>query len=215
MSVILHEIPGSPNNVKVRIAMNYKEIPFERRPITMTPPKPPSEWPRQQVVESSGQPFTPTIQHDNVTMFDSSSILRYLEANFRGTRPLFSSDYNKMREIETWENFGRFEMSQCLRPMFPLALTGQVEADAIDEGNRLYEAASAKVEEQLGKTRFLCGDDMTAADVVVAPYASFAHMSEEQANHSPIARFFHDHLKMPASREKTKAWIEKVMSFDR
>ena len=31
----LHELTGSPNNVKVRIALGFKGLSYERKPITM------------------------------------------------------------------------------------------------------------------------------------------------------------------------------------
>ncbi len=37
----------------------------------------------------SGQHLTPVIEHGEVVLFDSAAILRYLDAAFRETPPLF------------------------------------------------------------------------------------------------------------------------------
>ena len=64
-------------------------------------------------------------------------------------------------------------------------------------------------------TPWLVGNQMTAADVTVAPFVSLGMVPAEAAQGSPIAEFFQKNLQLGDGREKTRAWVEKVMAFNR
>jgi glutathione S-transferase len=115
-AIKLYHLVGSPNCMKARIALAYKGLSYESNVID---PKD-----RSEVVKLSGQPFTPVLVHDDCVLFDSSAILRYLDANFRSTKPLFSSDYDTMRAIERMERFGRNELSEPIGIAFRQLMSG-------------------------------------------------------------------------------------------
>ena len=98
-NVTLHEITGSLNSVKVRIALSYKELEYNREPAVL------DSFPgdRSSIVGISRQPRLPVLQHGQTIVFDSGAILRYLEANFPDTAPIFSDDHATLGEIERWE----------------------------------------------------------------------------------------------------------------
>ena len=56
-NLILHELTGSPNNVKVRIALGYKGLEYDRRPLEL------NDFPgdRSAVVKVSRQPRLPVL----------------------------------------------------------------------------------------------------------------------------------------------------------
>ena len=97
--VTLYEITGSSNSVKVRIALGYKGLEYDRQVVD------PGD--RSSVVSVSRQPRLPVLQHGETVIFDSGAILRYLEANFPETAPIFSEDRATLGEIEEWELLGR------------------------------------------------------------------------------------------------------------
>ena len=73
------------NNIKVRLALTYKGLPFEFKTIE------PSD--REEVNRVSGQFLTPTMVDGDVVLFDSGAILRYLDANYPETPKLFGSSH--------------------------------------------------------------------------------------------------------------------------
>lgn len=213
--VMLYEIPPSPNNVKVRIALNYKEIPFERVAIPIDPDVPIAKQDRSMVIEISRQPLTPTLVHGSTVVFDSAAILRHLEANFPRSRPIFSTDYATMKTIEEWEVMGRYRASQPVAAIFGLAMAGKSDRAEIDRANTILHDVTGKVEEQLVKGPWLVAGDMTAADLTIAPYLSLGMVPAEAAGQMPVLKFFHDNLKIGEGKERTRDWVRRVMAYDR
>ncbi|EJT97555.1 hypothetical protein DACRYDRAFT_24949 [Dacryopinax primogenitus] len=75
----------SPNLWKVRLALRYKGIPFETVWLTYPDIKPTIGQHCQQGEEA---PTLPTIQHGDVWVYDSWSIIQYLEKTFPSTPSL-------------------------------------------------------------------------------------------------------------------------------
>jgi len=205
--ITLYDLAPSPNNMKVRIAMNYKGIPFEKIPV------PPQD--RSEVIRVSGQPLTPVITHGDRVIFDSASILRYLEANFRNTPPLFSTDYATMKEIERWEMYGRTELVRPVHTTFQQCFAEKKDFSETSRASRLLNELTGRVEDQLAKGSWLLGEGMTAADVSTAPLIFYGMLPAAVAESNPIARFFAEHLKLGGGREKTREWVGKTMAYDK
>ena len=155
------------NNIKVRIALWYKEIPYQFETID------PQD--RSEIIRLSGQPFTPILVHGDRVLFDSAAILRYLEANFRDSTPLFSDDYQTMREIEAWEGFARRELALPMLTVLRSRLAGTLESSIVEKATTLFSETSELLDERLAEQDWLLGESMTAADVTAAPvvYRSF------------------------------------------
>jgi glutathione S-transferase len=209
MSEILkmYNLQPSPNSMKVRIALAYKKIPHEKVPVD------PQD--RSEVVKISGQPLTPVIVHGDRVLFDSGAILRYLEANWRDTPRLFSSDYATMREIEKWEAFGRTELLKPVGITFGQLFATEKDPAKSELASRLLNEATARIEERLEKADWLVGNGMTAADVTAAPPVFYGMLPAEAAASSQVAKFFAEHLELGPGRERTRAWALKVMAYDR
>lgn len=205
---ILYQVPFSENAAKVRIGLTVKEIPFEVHEV--------DPLDRAPVVELSGQPLTPVLAvpaHGGRVVFDSAAILRYLEANFPGTTPLFSADPGAMRRIERWEVFARTEMID------PLAMVGRQYGVSDPDAASLRLAAdvlarvSREIEEQLADD-YLLGDRISAADVSVAPVVWLAMLPGPVPEEPGMSGFLAEHLQVPASCPATRAWVERVMRHD-
>jgi glutathione S-transferase len=207
--VTLYQLRQSSNNIKIRIALNYKGIPFDRVDVD------PND--RSEVVKVSGQPLTPVLVHGNRVIFDSGSILRYIDANFHEGARLFSTDYDTMKVIEKWETWARTELVQA----FYIAM-GQfrspVEQRNPAESKRasdMLQELTGKIEAQLEKTPWLAGDSMTAADITAAPLVNPAIITREQAGDDPRLRFYVENLRLGDGRQRTAEWARKVMEYDR
>ena len=204
----LYDLAPSPNNMKARIALNYKEIPFEKIPVSM-------ESDRSEVIKVSGQPLTPVLVDGDRVVWDSAAILRYLEGNFRSTRPIFSTDYNTVHEIEDWENLGRTALLKSVGMAFGQFFAPQKDAAVTAQASAMLQENTARIEERLAKGSWLVGDQMTAADISCAPMAFYGMLTAGQAAISPLHKFFYDSLKLGGGRDKTRAWVGRVMAYDK
>jgi glutathione S-transferase len=205
----LYELPPSPNNLKVRVGLGFKGLPFERSVLEL------DQFPgdRSGVVAVSGQPRTPVLKHGSTVIFDSGAILRYLEANFRDTPPLFSEDYEEFGEIEHWEAFGRHGLSGPVSVMFGEAFATEKSDDNIRRAKERMRDLTGEIEHRLAEADFLVGGRLTAADVTAAPLVVLAMLSADTAP-GPIGRFFAEQLRLGEGRDRTRKWVRDVLAHD-
>jgi glutathione S-transferase len=205
----LYNLKASPNNKKVRIALNFKGLPYES--VAVDPKD------RAPVVEVSGQPLTPVLVHRDTVVFDSAAILRYLDANLRDTPPLFSSDYATMKEIERWEHAARGEgdLAGPVGIAFKVFLSGGKGEDELKRASELLRPATERVERRLSESAWLVDGRMTAADVTAACALWYATLVEPLPEDNPFARFFFEHLQLGDDRDRTRDWVKRVIVHDR
>jgi len=204
--VRLYDLGPSPNNMKARLALAYKKIPYEKIPVD------PQD--RRAVIEASGQPLTPVLLHGDTVVYDSYAITRYLDANWPKSPRLYSADRETMKKIEEWENFTRSEGSAPIGACFAELFAPEKNADRLRKANENVNRVAARVEEALAKRPFLLGDAPTAADFALAPMQFYGAVPEAYAERNPVAAFFRKHLKI-AGAPRTLDWISRVMEWDR
>ena len=209
-NLTLHELTGSPNNVKARIGLGYKELKYDRKPVNL------DNFPgnRDSVVRLSRQPRLPVLQHGPTIIFDSGAILRYLEANFPNTPPIFVNDYAAHGEIERWEMAARTQIGEPIGMMFGQAFESESDPQVIARANQMLAERTGPLEDKLSNADFLVGDHLTAADITCAASLYLIDQTEEGARSHPVAKFFHEHLKLGEDRSRTRAWVRRVMAYD-
>jgi glutathione S-transferase len=205
--LVLHELAPSPNNLKVRMALGFKGIPYERAPIQ------PGD--RTSILAVSGQPRTPVLVHGETVIFDSNGINRYLEANVKREPRLFSEEYAEFGEIEQWELFARTRLGEPIGALFRMAASDAVDPAGVAEANARFHDLTGELEGALEDTGFLVGGRTTNADLAVSCLANLGMLTEEHAAASPILGFFRDRLALGDGRERTRAWIERHVAYDR
>ncbi len=206
----LHELTASPNNVKVRIALGYKGLEYARVPLEL------NEFPgdRSSAVQLSRQPRLPVLQDGQTVLFGSDAIFRYLEANFPEAPPIFTDDYQAFGEIEQWEVFARTQLGEPIGMIFGQAFASETDSAVLAKANRLINDRTGALEDKLSTGEFLVGDHLTAADIACASPLYLADLTGENAESHPITGFFHAHMKLGEGREKTRAWVRRVMAYD-
>jgi glutathione S-transferase len=204
-SLKMYDLAASPNSIKVRTALGYKKLAYER--VAVDPAN------REALVKMSGQPLAPVLVHGDTVVYDSYAITRYIDANFPGTPRLYSADREAIKAIETWELFGRNEPGPAVSMMFGQLRLPAVEAEKVKRANEIMNRAASRVEETLSEREWLVGSAPTAADCAIATMLYMAVLPES-ALPGPVGAFFRKHLAIPGS-PKTKAWIGRVMAWDR
>lgn len=209
--VILYDLWPSTNNMKVRIALKYKGISFHRIPVEM------GDMERKDIVELSGQPLTPVMQHGDSVVFDSAAIIRYLEANFPETPRLFSTDRSRMKEIEELEKWARYELTRPLYAVFGELMKGMEggtpDLSVCERASEQVHEMTADVEARLQDRPFLLGEAMTAADATAAPQIFYAMAPDAVVAKVPPLAFFKDNFHLGDGRERTREWCMRVMQY--
>lgn len=182
------------NNLKVRVALGYKNIAYEFH--TIDPGN------RDEIVRLSGQVLTPVMVHGDVVLFDSAAILRYLDANFRDTPKLYGHDRASQWEIEEWERFARGPMAAGMMSIVHKRVAGEQPGDdLVQRAAADFAGSLGKIEIRLGERDWLVGDTMSAADVTAACVVA-------RIQRSGI-------IPMPDGLERVQAWTARVMAYDR
>ncbi len=207
-AVRLHELPPSPNNIKVRLGLAYKGIAYESCPIAI------DDSGRSKLVELSGQPLSPVLEHGDRVVFDSSAILRYLDANFRSGPGLFAETRERVHEIEGWESYARKDLGEPVGMTFGQAFAPEADPAVLERASQMLGAATARVEERLKSSQWLVGDSMTAADVIAAPCVLYGMLPRSWVETFPFTAFFMENLKLGESRERTRDWVARCMALD-
>jgi glutathione S-transferase len=154
----IHGVPPSTFTRTVRLACHEKGIDYELVP-TM-----PSEI-------TALNPFRkiPVITRGEVVLFESTAIVRYLDRTFAGPR-LWPEESVAAANCDQWISAICDSLANAaLRYM--ASRYGFLPVPA--EMQRLYLEKTREVlpifDRQLGRTRYLAGDSMTAADLFLAP----------------------------------------------
>jgi len=203
--VKLYDLAPSPNNIKVRLALAYKKIPYERIPV--------NHLDRSELVRVSGQPLAPVLVHGDSVVFDSYAILRYLDANWPAPPRLFGTERDTLRRIEEWELFNRAEVSIPVVTVFRESSAAAPDRDRIKKANDQMNRAASRIEEALARSPCLMGETANAADLTLAPMVHLGALSEA-ADADPIGAFFRRHMKIE-NAPKTLDWVRRVMALER
>jgi glutathione S-transferase len=202
----LYNLGPSPNSTKVRYALGFKGIPYET--IHVDPQD------REAVVKISGQPLTPVLTHGDTVIFDSSAILRYLEANVKREPRLFSADYDEMQAIERWESWTRTSLSPHVGQLFGQFFAESRDKDAIRKAVTAINEAGRHLESSLSPSGWLVGDRTTAGDVTAAAWFSLGYLTPEAAKSHPILEYFRENLTLDPERRALRSWWQSISRHD-
>jgi glutathione S-transferase len=157
-AIKIHGMPPSTFTRTVRLACHEKGIDYELVP-TM-----PSEI-------TALNPFRkiPAVTHGDLVFFESTAILRYLDRTFAGPK-LWPDDSAGIALCDQWVSAVCDSLvNAALRYMASrygfLPVPGEMQQQYLDKTREVVPI----FDRQLGKTRYLAGDGVTAADLFLAP----------------------------------------------
>lgn len=185
--ILLYEHPLSPYAQKIRILLREKALPFEFR----TPDAIGTGGPNPTLAQLNPRFEVPALQHDGVTLFDSTIILEYLEETFPvpALMPRAPADRARMRTIEEvcdthWEaiNWGLGEIRFFGRGGAELGPTLRAAAEA------QVAHMHAWLGRLLGDQPWLTGASFGWGDLAALPYVTMSSMfGIEPPAGSPLA----------------------------
>jgi glutathione S-transferase len=203
----LYRIPLSTNVERVALALAHKRIPFESVEID------PAD--RSEVMSVSGQPLVPVIRDGDRVVFDSMTIVRYLEGTYPDSPRLFPADPSRRAEVEIFLDwFDRV----WKRP--PNAITAELEKPepgrdlpAVESWGAWMKGSLERFESMLTGREHLMGE-FGAADVAAFPFVKYAlipELADDELFHTVLSRY----LKLDDRHPNVRAWIDRVESRPR
>jgi glutathione S-transferase len=157
-SIKLYGVPPSTFTRAVRMGCHEKGIDYE-----LVPTFPNTVGPLN--------PFgkIPAMSHGDLTLFESSAILRYLDGAFPGPK-LWPADARAAAIVDQWMGAAGDSLlnsaQRYLASRFNfLPVPSEMTRKYLDKTREVLPV----FDRQLGKTRYVAGDTLTAADLVAAP----------------------------------------------
>jgi glutathione S-transferase len=196
----LYGIPYSTNVERVSLALAYKELETEYVEID------PAD--RSVVRGLSGQDRVPVLVENGDVIFDSTTILEYLEERYPDPA-LYPSDEARRAEVsvfvgwfnrvwKTWPNKIEAELVDSPAP----DETKLASLAAELSGSRdLFEAL-------LAGRNYLFGD-FSVADCAAFPFLKYALIWEKDDDHV-FHRILYDHLRLEGTHPRLREWIRRV-----
>jgi glutathione S-transferase len=142
----------------------------------------------------------PVLQHGEKTLFESSTICRYVAANSE----LYPKDDWQRAQVDQWLDFFSNHLGRQLSTVFfqrvikPMGNWGETDEKACQEAEAFARDQFAVVESVLEKSKYLSGDAISIADICAYAYV-------EQAK--PLKFSLADY-------PKTNAWMEAIGARD-
>ncbi|WP_420554116.1 glutathione S-transferase family protein [Neptuniibacter marinus] len=130
-------------------------------------------------------PYTkfPVLLTEQGPIAETVAILHYLENAYGGT-PLYPTDAFAQAQVEQWSGIsGIYVDFYIVRKVlvefiFPKGENGSVRMDKVEAALPKVESALAIVAEQLAEQPYLCGDDLTAADLILIPIIDYIEKAD-------------------------------------
>ena len=203
----LYRLPRSTNVERVALALAHKRIPVESVEID------PAD--RSEVVRVSGQPLVPVIRDGDRVVFDSTTIVRYLEDTYPDSPRLFPADAARRAEVEIFLDwFDRV----WKRP--PNAIDAELEKPekerdgaAIERWGAWMAGSLERFESMLAGREYLMGE-FGAADVAAFPFVKYAlipEFADEELFHTILSRY----MRLGEDHPNVRSWIDRVDSRPR
>lgn len=132
------------------------------------------EYHREDVGGSFGYPedypnpnqVVPTIIDGDITVWESAACVRYLARTY-GAGSLWPQDPGQLATADMWMEWHRSDISMAFFPLFQMLVRGwpgtpeKIEKNTLNSG-RIF----AQLDAQLAGREYICGSELTVADIV-------------------------------------------------
>jgi glutathione S-transferase len=195
---------SSSNVMKVLWLCEELSIPFERMDVggpfggTRTP----------EYLAKNPNALVPVIEEpDGFVLWESNAILRYLARSRAAGSPVYPSGLRAAADCDRWMDWQQTALNDPLRTVFfTLFRIPESERDwsAFGKAKDQAEALFGMLDDRLASRGFICGADLTLADIALGIYAYRWLAMPIERREMPYLRRWHDEL---ATRP---AWAKHV-----
>jgi len=160
--LILHGIPASTYVRSARMACIEKGVPYTLEPV----------MPKANETHPFGK--VPSMRHGDFTLYETSAIMHYVDEAFPGPR-LTPADPRKRARMEQWISAinayydGAMIRRLVVQYAFPSGPGGQPDRVIIDKAAEEVRHQIAVLDAAYAEGPYLTGDDISLADLLIAP----------------------------------------------
>jgi glutathione S-transferase len=194
---IVHSIPGSPYGRAVFAALEEKGARYRLAPV---PPGTLKSEPH-----TSRHPFgrVPVLDHDGFQLYETQAILRYLDRVLPSPAltladPKAAGRMDQLMNVCDWYLFqGVANVIGFQRVVKPRLMGQPPDESAIAQATPKAHAVFEELSRLLGSQAYFVGDEVTLADLMIAPQLDFFSLTPEWA---PLT----------AQRANLSAWLSRM-----
>ena len=179
--LVIHGIPGSPFVRAVQIGMEEKGAPWRMEVLN------PAETKGEIHLKRHPWGRMPAVEHDGFGLYETQAILRYIDQVFDGPAlqpadPRAAARMNQIIGVNDWYLFPKVIATIAFQRIVGPVLMGltpntEVIAAAVPDARLCF----GELNRLLGTSAFLAGDQLSIADLMVAPPLSYLAITPEGA----------------------------------
>jgi glutathione S-transferase len=178
---VVHGVPGSPFLRSVLLALEEKHAPYRIQPIG------PGESKSEAYLKLHAFGRIPAVQHGDFNLYETQAILRYIDDVFEGPRlqpadTRAAARMNQIIGINDWYLFPKVVATIAFQRIVGPVLMGLTpNEEAIAAAIPDARVCFGELNRLLGDKPFLAGDQLSIADLMVAPPLSYLALTPEGA----------------------------------
>jgi glutathione S-transferase len=180
--IVVYGVPGSPFVRAVQMALEEKGVAYRLQPVG------PHELKSEAYLKRHPFGRVPAFEHGDLKIYETQAILRYLDdvfptPSFVPADPGAAARMNQIIGINDWYFFPKAAAPIVFqRVVGPVLLGLPTDETAITEAVPMARTCIAELDRLLGSQRFLAGDQMSIADLMLAPQIDFLVATPEGKN---------------------------------
>jgi len=146
----------------------------------------------------------PVIEDDGFVLWESQAIMRYL-ADKHQAGALYPKGLKERAVVDQWMDWNQTRLSpEASRIMYNLHFAGDKRDDAaIEKARGWLKRILPVMETTLATQPYLCGKDMTLADIAIAPTVAYLEICQHDLAPYPSIRRWYEAMKQRPSFAKT------------
>jgi glutathione S-transferase len=171
--IVVFGVPGSPFVRAVQMGLEEKGVAYRVQPVG------PQELKSESHLKRHPFGRVPAFEHGDLILYETQAILRYLDDVFP-TPPFIPADpraaakMNQIIGINDWYFFPKAAAVIVFQRVVGPALLGTATDEAaVRAAAPMAQTCVAELDRLLGPQRFLAGDQMSIADLMLAPQLDF------------------------------------------
>jgi glutathione S-transferase len=171
--IIVYGVPGSPFLRAVEVGLKEKGAAYRLQPLA------PSETKGEEHLKRHPFGRIPAFSHGDFSLYETQAILRYLDAVFPEPSltppdPRAAARMNQLIGINDWYFFPKVAAAIVFQRIIGPALLGlPTDEAAIQAAMPMGRTCIAELDRLHGGKPFLTGDQLSIADIMLAPQLDF------------------------------------------
>jgi glutathione S-transferase len=174
-SFTLHVFPPSPNGRKVLAVAHHLGLKPEIKIVDLT--KREQKAPEFLAINPNGK--NPALTDGDLKLWESNAIIQYMSERYGDSR-LWGSDARSRADVSRWMFWESAEWLPSVAPFVFENMVKQVfmpgaapDQESIRRATERFHPAATVLSDQLGRTPFVCGAELTLADFALAALLTY------------------------------------------